>query len=245
MAFFTKRNIIIIIIIVLIAIGIIAYFVWKPKNNKSLLSKSDPKKIEEIDKNLLLPVDNSSNVFLEIECNGISKGKIEIELFDNDVPKTAKNFRHLCIQGVRGGISPYINTKFHRVIKDFMIQGGDIENKDGTGGYSIYGKFFKDENFKLEHNQQGLVVMANAGKDSNNSQFYILTKKKGANWLNGKFVVFGIVVSGYNIVKEIEYMPVDKKDCPITECKIIDCGIVDNNDKKDSKISSEKITLSI
>ena len=145
-------------------------------------------------------------------------GDIHIELFDELVPKTAENFRELCRN------KKYIDTPFHRVIKGFMIQGGDYENGNGTGGQSIWGGNFQDENFILKHNEPGLLSMANAGPGTNGSQFFILTQPQ--KHLDGKHVVFGKVVKGMDVVYRIERTPVNFEDKPIHDILVEDCGIL-------------------
>ncbi|CAI5756297.1 unnamed protein product [Candida verbasci] len=158
--------------------------------------------------------------------NGEDSGRIVFELFDDVVPKTAENFRKLSID------KKYANSIFHRVIKDFMIQGGDFTNHDGTGGVSIYGEKFEDENFKLTHDIPFLLSMANAGPNTNGSQFFITTVP--TPHLNGKHVVFGKVVFGKSLVRKIEHSETEN-DKPKVDWKIIDCGETDKIPERDDK----------
>lgn len=221
-----SRYLAIILIISLIAVGG-SYFTWKYYfNNKKIVNPHQ----EEIKKKELIqkPInyeDITLNPYFDMKIGNSDLGRITFQLFDDDVPLTCKNFRFLCSNGLFKKEKPsYQDTSFHRVIKDFMIQGGDITRGDGTGGYSIYGEQFKDENFNLTHNQPGMLSMANSGPDTNNSQFFITTKK--TPWLDNKHVVFGIIISGFDIIKKIEDTDIDNNDKPVEDIIISKCGLL-------------------
>ncbi|KAJ3187738.1 peptidyl-prolyl cis-trans isomerase cpr6 [Gaertneriomyces sp. JEL0708] len=165
--------------------------------------------------------------FFDIEIAGENAGRVVFELFASTVPKTAENFRALCT-GERGRSTKsdvlfwYKGSTFHRIIPEFMIQGGDFTKHDGTGGESIYGSVFADESFERKHDTDFLLSMANKGPNTNGSQFFITTAP--APHLDGKHVVFGRVVSGQDVVKKIEELPTDRKDRPHDRVVVANCG---------------------
>ncbi|XP_077884968.1 E3 SUMO-protein ligase RanBP2 isoform X8 [Ictidomys tridecemlineatus] len=194
------------------------------------MAESFKKKFEECQQNLLklqkgqvslaaeLSKETNPVVFFDVCADGEPLGRITMELFSNIVPQTAENFRALCT-GEKG--FGFKNSIFHRVIPDFVCQGGDITKHDGTGGQSIYGDKFEDENFNVKHTGPGLLSMANRGRDTNNSQFFITLKK--AEHLDFKHVVFGFVRDGMDTVKKIESFG-SPKGSVSRRISIIECG---------------------
>ncbi|KAG8700179.1 peptidyl-prolyl cis-trans isomerase cpr6 [Ceratobasidium sp. 394] len=167
-----------------------------------------------------------SNCFFDITIGGAPAGRIVFKLYDDVVPKTTANFRALCTGekgiGSSGNKLAYQGSGFHRVIPEFMLQGGDFTLGNGRGGESIYGAKFADENFTHKHTKPGLLSMANAGKNTNGSQFFITTVQ--TPHLDGKHVVFGEVIEGMNVVKAIEANPTDRNDKPLKAVVIAKCG---------------------
>lgn len=163
-------------------------------------------------------------MYFDIEIGGVEEGRIEMELYSESLPKTADNFFTLCT-GSKGEVNgirmTYEGSLFYRVIKGFMIQGGDFTKGDGTGGVSIYGNKFDDEKFLYKHDKKYLLSMANAGPNTNGSQFFITTSTP--SHLDGKHVVFGEVIKGTEIVDKIEGLET-KGDKPTQDVRIIKCG---------------------
>ncbi|XP_028658489.2 peptidyl-prolyl cis-trans isomerase D [Erpetoichthys calabaricus] len=176
--------------------------------------------------------DANPQVFLDVDIGGERVGRVILELFADVVPKTAENFRALCTgeKGTGATTGKPLHFKgcpFHRIIKKFMIQGGDFSNQNGTGGESIYGAKFDDENFHYKHDREGLLSMANAGPNTNGSQFFVTTVP--TSHLDGKHVVFGQVIKGMGVVKLLESMET-QDDVPVKPCIIAECGELQDGD---------------
>jgi len=178
--------------------------------------------------------------FFDISINNELQGRIVFELFD-DTPITSENFRALCT-GEKGQCKnsdhklSFKGSQFHRIIKKFMIQGGDFTRFNGTGGESIYGEKFNDENFNHIHDRPGLLSMANSGENTNGSQFFITTVP--CKHLDGKHVVFGKVIKGMSLVRKLENIQTGENDKPKYTCKIENCGEL--NEGEDYGVSEEK-----
>ncbi|RWS20297.1 cyclophilin B precursor-like protein [Leptotrombidium deliense] len=154
-------------------------------------------------------------VKFDVSYKNNSMGSITLALFGTVAPKTVKNFLAFSEDHGYNGMS-FKGTRFHRVIRNFMIQGGDVSpDRNGRDSYSIYGQFFDDENFDLTHSEPGIISLANRGKDTNGSQFFITTV--ATPWLDGKHTVFGKAIAGMDVVRDIESVPTDKNDKPIDD----------------------------
>ncbi|XP_058879379.1 NK-tumor recognition protein-like isoform X2 [Acipenser ruthenus] len=172
-------------------------------------------------------VQDRPQCYYDVEINREPVGRIVFQLFSDVCPKTCTNFLGLCTgEKGRGKTTGkklcYKGSTFHRIVKNFMIQGGDFIEGNGRGGESIYGGYFEDENFVLKHDRAFLLSMANRGKDTNGSQFFITTKT--APHLDGVHVVFGLVISGFEVIKHIENLKTDAASRPYADVRVIDCG---------------------
>mmetsp|Transcript_26478 Transcript_26478/g.30772 ORF Transcript_26478/g.30772 Transcript_26478/m.30772 type:complete len:217 (-) Transcript_26478:1398-2048(-) len=202
------------------------FFVQLWNINSQLEVPTEKAKVPLMDPKPQMPT-ITDKVYLDVEINGV-ESKIVIGLFGELVPKTVENFKSLCAcdKGL-GELSDeplcYKNTKFHRIIPNFMIQAGDFTHFNGQGGESIYGGKFEDESFEIKHNKRYLVSMANSGPHTNGSQFFINTVK--TSWLDGKHVVFGTVLEGKSTVDLIETYGTNS-GVPKTEVIIKDSGVV-------------------
>ena len=165
--------------------------------------------------------------FFDISISDIRVGRVVFQLYKDAAPKTVENFRSLCTGEAGIGKTTekplhYQGSVFHRVVKNFMIQGGDFVNGNGTGGESIFGGTFEDENFKLRHDAPGLLSMANSGKDTNGCQFFITCAK--CDFLDKKHVVFGRVIDGLLVMRKIENVPTGPNNKPKISVIISQCG---------------------
>ena len=213
----------------------------KEIRNKQIIREKPPKKMESNVNNINNSdeiTENNRYIYLDVALKDSYKnekfGKIIIQLFNEETPKTCKNFFTLVKD------KKYKDILFHRVIKGFMVQGGDITNNDGTGGYSIYGDKFEDENFKIKHNTAGLLSMANSGPNTNGSQFFITVAP--TPHLDNKHVVFGRVIEGLDVLSRIENQLTDNNDKPIQDCYIQECGTLTKKEL-DSFIEEKKINM--
>jgi len=179
--------------------------------------------------------------FFDVSIGGKPAGRLLMQLRDDVVPKTAANFRALCTgeKGVGKSGKPlhYKGSAFHRIIPNFMCQGGDFTVGNGTGGESIYGMKFTDENFKLRHDRAGILSMANSGRHTNGSQFFIITTP--TPHLDNRHVVFGQVVEGIDVLQKMEACGSSPDGKTKQTVLITDCGVVkkanNQNDKKENK----------
>ena len=185
---------------------------------------------------------SNPNVWMDIQIGENEPRRIVIELFAHVVPKTAENFRALCTgekgDGESGQPLHYKDTVFHRIIKDFIIQGGDVSEFNGKGGESIYGKHFSDENFRFGHTRPGLLSMASGGANTNQSQFFITFR--AIPKCNKKNVVFGQVIEGFDVCQEINAAEVTK-DVPNVEIKVVNCGQLEHTSQQDVEMTNSPV----
>lgn len=237
---FTKEGLLFALIVALIVF--IGYKYYQKYQRKSIKdeAKDDPiiEGMEGKSRHVIEKPPKKDGVYFELAVGEQEVGRIEMELFKDKVPKTCANFEGMCCgiksddgagDGTNGGASggrvfkPYMGTVFHRLIPNFMIQGGDYENGDGTGGESIWGGKFEDENFTAgKHIGKGMLSMANSGPNSNGSQFFITLGD--SQHLDGKHVVFGRVTKGLEILEKLEQIRTDDNDRPLMDIMVIDCG---------------------
>ena len=212
-------------IIIIFIIFILIYFIYKNQNNvsvntikPSIIKKNTVIKKQKVNFNPEIINDTQyidDLVYLDIAINKEYIGTITIKLFSDIVPLTCDNFRELCKN------KSYEGSPFHRIIKNFMIQGGDFTKGNGTGGKSIYGEKFKDENFDIPHDKPYLLSMANSGPNTNGSQFFITTSE--TPHLDGKHVVFGEVINGFDIIDKLNETKTGYNDRPVNDIIIMKC----------------------
>ncbi len=208
---------------IIVLIIYLLFVLYKHVYTQPLTRDDISQSIESVDEhftnnNLVMTIGISSNNTTSDKSEWEKKQNIEIRLFDDELPITTKNFRQIAKNGING--KKYNNSIFHRIIPNFMIQGGDILNNNGTGSISIYGEKFDDEGFSLKHDKPGLLSMANSGPNTNGSQFFITTVS--TPHLDNKHVVFGEVVKGFEYIKEIEKLETDSNDKPYNRVEIVD-----------------------
>ena len=203
------------IFVLIILIGYFTYVFYSNVKNSKL--ETDIVSKEKLNEDFKVKVENKEKDLVMKIQKGSHKYDITLKLYDDIVPLTCKNFRHIAKHGISG--RTYNDSKFHRVINNFMLQGGDILNGDGTGSTSMYGEQFEDENFNIKHTKPFLLSMANAGPNTNGSQFFITTVP--TPHLDNKHVVFGEIKNGSKIIEDLQNVITDSNDRPIDDIKII------------------------
>jgi len=205
------------------AAGLIAYGTYYAGRQYMVNGTEDDGDLE--DGPVPIQSDITSRVFFDIAVNDQPAGRIVLGLYGGVVPKTVQNFETICkgTESMGPKRLSFQGSTFHRVIPGFMLQGGDFTNHNGTGGMSIWGNKFPDENFQLKHTGPGVLSMANAGPNTNGSQFFICTKK--TPHLDGRHVVFGTVLDGWNVVKLVESYG-SRSGSTSKRCTIVDCGVL-------------------
>ena len=208
---------IIITAILITLIFYLIYLLYYKFTNDTINNISVTETLKEVDKLTSNKIDDKPNITISLKHNN-SIFNIEVQLFDDDLPITCKNFRHLAYNGIKN--KTYKNTNFYKIVDDKFIEGGDILNNDGTGVISLYGKYFIDESFEYTHSSPGLLSMVNDGPNKNNSKFIITTRC--CPCLDGKQVVFGRVISGMYHLFNLMKVNTDDNNEPLNPIEIID-----------------------